>query len=121
MPLKTKKPCLFPGCPGMTDKGGYCQYHSQDRARQKDPRPSASSRGYNTEWKKIRARVLRNAGIPMQDWNLYDVHHKPDYNPIIEPDHNKYELFPLLHGMHSSETGRNKNRGGGVKSLEEKT
>ncbi len=99
---------MFPGCRNKTDSGGYCRLHVAKQHRKKDARPSSAERGYNATWQKIREEVLRAAGISKADWHLYDVHHEPNYNPLIEPDHRKYKLTPILHGVHSLITGRNK-------------
>ena len=69
-------------------------------------RPTAAARGYDAQWRKIRARVLANAGIPKSQWHLYDVDHTPPYDPTVEPDHLKYELVPILHAKHSKKTAK---------------
>lgn len=109
MPYKVKRPCLYPGCVN-TVTSGYCEAHAHFQTPLKDLRPSSASRGYGTEWRAIRARVLRDAGIPKELRPLYDVHHAPPYDPKIDPDHRNYTLTPLLHGDHSRETGRSKGR-----------
>jgi hypothetical protein len=126
MPYMPARPCRFLGCVRTTTaKTGYCDSHAHlwrpwERARGRDERPSSASRGYSGDWPRIRAKTLLAAGIPRQDWPLYDVHHEPEYNPAVEPDHRKYRLTPMLHGDHSKETGRRKRRGGGgIKSLRE--
>ena len=48
--------------------------------------------------------MLKQAGIPQTQWHLYDVDHRPAYNPDIEPDHNKYNLVPMLKADHSRKT-----------------
>jgi len=119
MPRKAPRPCRYPGCVHTTLTAiGYCEFHAhfyQPPQRHKDTRPSAASRGYNKDWQRIREDVLRGAGIPRELWHLYDIHHQPEYNPEIDPDHRNYALTPLLHGDHSRETGRA--RGAGGKSL----
>ncbi|WP_353892917.1 HNH endonuclease signature motif containing protein [Proteinivorax hydrogeniformans] len=51
MPKKPKKPCKHPGCPNLTDKR-YCKIHTENR-------PSAAARGYDSRWRKVRARFLK--------------------------------------------------------------
>jgi len=120
MPHKAPRPCRYPPCVNTALAAiGYCESHAhyyQPPQRHKDTRPSSSARGYNKEWQRIRAEVLRNAGIPREAWHLYDIHHQPEYNPAIDSDHRNYTLTPMLHGEHSRETGRS--RGVGGKSLE---
>lgn len=55
MPVRPKRPCLVPGCPNLVDAGGYCAEH----ASLKDtPRPSAATRGYDANWRRLRLMVL---------------------------------------------------------------
>jgi hypothetical protein len=67
-------------------------------------RPSPSLRGYGPSWRKIRERVLREWGIPLKDWPLYDIDHNPPYDRDLEPDHGKYQLVPRLRSEHSAKT-----------------
>jgi 5-methylcytosine-specific restriction endonuclease McrA len=60
MPWLSPHPCRYPGC-GVLIKGsaGYCQQHrSVVRQRQDESRPSASTRGYDSDWRRRRARYL---------------------------------------------------------------
>jgi hypothetical protein len=111
MPYKPAAPCAYAGCLNTTtNKNRYCDKHQDQyrphRMRGDDNRPNASQRGYGSEWRRIRARVLREYGIPQAEWRLYEVHHRPEYNPAIEPDHRCYELIPMLKAEHSRITGR---------------
>lgn len=56
MPMKPKRPCRYPGCPNLCEKGVYCAEHSEyssDRMR-----GGAAQRGYNAEWRTQRRRFL---------------------------------------------------------------
>ncbi|MCP4426911.1 MAG: HNH endonuclease [Chloroflexi bacterium] len=66
MPQRPSNPCPFPGCPKLN-----CQEHRRQRAkdrgydhrewrrqRTRDRRPSAAARGYDREWRRIRAAFL---------------------------------------------------------------
>jgi hypothetical protein len=115
VPYKPPRPCRFAGCVNTTTaKTGYCDKHAHlykpfvypDKGR-----PPASRRGYDGAWAKIRAAVLRQHGIPRQDWKLYDVHHNPPYNPDAEPDHLRYALIPVLHAEHTRLTNGGMRRG----------
>lgn len=44
------------------------------------------------------------AGIPEDQWRLYDVDHNPPYDPSREPNHWAYSLVPRLHADHSRKT-----------------
>ena len=72
----------------------------------KDTRKPSFKRGYDHEWRKVRAEVLRDHGIPQSDWHLFDIDHRPAYNKEIEPDHRAYELIPMLHVDHSRKTAQ---------------
>jgi hypothetical protein len=108
VPRKPKAPCKYPMCPRFAVTDGYCGQHALFAAQERKPdrRPPSSKRGYNANWRRIRERILKEAGIPKNEWHLYDVDHNPPYNPDIEPDHNRYELIPRLHGQHSSKTAK---------------
>ena len=54
MPHKSLKPCSYPGCPNLTT-GGRCPLH-----RRPDTRPTATERGYDAEWRRLRAIHLRD-------------------------------------------------------------
>lgn len=58
MPYKPKKPCKYPGCPNLVDKGSYCEKHKKI-VPQDDSRPSASQRGYDYRWQRARKMYLR--------------------------------------------------------------
>jgi hypothetical protein len=117
MPYKPAWPCIVPGCLNTTTSPTrHCDKHAhlyKPYIRPSDNRPSAATRGYDKAWRRIRDSVLREAGIPKADWPLYDVHHTPDYDPAIEPDHRQYTLTPLLHTEHARETNK-RHRGGRV-------
>jgi hypothetical protein len=103
MPNKCNSYCAESGCPGIAEKGSYyCAIHK--RVRLADYRQSAAKRGYDRNWQRIRVRVLRQSGIPREEWPKYDVDHNPPYDPATEPDHNKYTLIPRLHADHSRKT-----------------
>ena len=105
MPKKPKSPCKIPFCPGFAVSGGYCEAHSPLAEQAKtDRRAAANKRGYGAAWRKVRARVLRAAGIPEGQWYLYAVDHNPPYNPDVEPDHEMYTLLPTLIVEHNRKT-----------------
>ena len=57
MPKAPKRPCRYPGCPNLCDKGVYCSQHMQfssDRMR-----GGAESRGYDARWRKARTAFLQ--------------------------------------------------------------
>ena len=57
MPKAPKRPCRYPGCPNLCDKGVYCSQHMQfssDRMR-----GGAESRGCDARWRKARTAFLQ--------------------------------------------------------------
>lgn len=54
MPSRSLKPCSYPGCPNLTT-GGRCPLHKRP-----DTRPTATERGYDAEWRRLRAQHLRD-------------------------------------------------------------
>ncbi len=104
MPKAPYKPCKHPGCPALT-QNGYCAKHPR-KVQQPENRPSSTRRGYDYYWYNVvRPHVLREYGIPKEDWPLWDVHHEPEYNPDVNPNHWDYTLTPMLHGKHSANHG----------------
>lgn len=53
MPRSPKRSCRSPGCANLSDSA-YCKDHRQ----QYEKRPSASTRGYDSRWRKARAFYL---------------------------------------------------------------
>lgn len=61
MPIKSKRPCSYNGCPNLIELGQiYCQIHKTKAAKQYDKdRGTSTSRGYDSNWRKARIRYLR--------------------------------------------------------------
>lgn len=61
MPPKAKRPCRSPMCPAKTQApSGYCEQHSHLASGWAQPgRGTAEQRGYDWEWRKKRAAVLK--------------------------------------------------------------
>lgn len=78
--------------------------------RSDSERPGAHIRGYDATWRKVRAEVLRAAGIPESEWPSWDVDHVPRY-PLLGEDHKLYTLIPKKHRGHSSLTMKETHRG----------
>jgi len=55
MPSKPLKACSVPGCGGRALRRGRCEQHAKQYER---GRPSAAKRGYDREWREIRAEHL---------------------------------------------------------------
>ena len=107
MPTRPLSGCRWPRCPNRAIRRGYCEQHVKDYFKQdKQIRGSSVERGYDAQWDKIRAEVLRAAGIPQHLWQFCNVDHRPAYDRAREPDHRKYQLVPMLQGDHSAKTAR---------------
>jgi 5-methylcytosine-specific restriction enzyme A len=58
MPYSPAKPCTRPGCGALTHER-FCQQHQREEYRRQDERRgSASARGYDARWRRLRAMVL---------------------------------------------------------------
>jgi 5-methylcytosine-specific restriction protein A len=110
MPSKSLKPCSYPGCPNLTT-GGRCPLH-----RKPDTRPTATERGYDAEWRRLRARHLRDNPYCVECAKFGKVEkatevdhiipHKGDDSLRLDPDN----LQSLCHYHHSQKTGRERGR-----------
>ena len=56
MPRTPKRPCRYPGCPNLCEKGIYCEEHSDYSADRL--RGGAAARGYDARWQKARKAFL---------------------------------------------------------------
>lgn len=59
MPYRPSVPCKHPRCPALVPYGSgpYCDEH---KALHQGDRDSASKRGYNSRWQKVRVRYLHS-------------------------------------------------------------
>ena len=58
MPRYPKRPCRYPGCPNLCDKGTYCDEHRKEWSPDA-LRGGAAVRGYNSQWRDARKKYLR--------------------------------------------------------------
>jgi 5-methylcytosine-specific restriction protein A len=59
MPRRAKRPCMWPGCTALTEKGSYCDEHCKLlQARREAKRESAARRGYGARWRRLRKMFL---------------------------------------------------------------
>lgn len=98
--------CSEPGCPNLTAYGrcSACQLQSRRAADRR--RPSAAARGYGSEWRRTRARYLREhplcenaCGRPARD-----VHHIDGRGPAGPRGHDPANLLALCGSCHSRVT-----------------
>jgi 5-methylcytosine-specific restriction enzyme A len=62
MPKKPMKPCGFSMCSQLVKSGErFCPKHKRaERKRYESTRKTAAERGYNAQWRKVRAMQLRH-------------------------------------------------------------
>lgn len=59
MPKAPMKPCTYPRCTTLVSKGSRCDKHArQDEERYEKERGTATERGYNHNWFKVRTMKL---------------------------------------------------------------
>ena len=110
MPTKPKKLCAVPGCPNIINVGEtYCAEHLKLKRKFGDRRRgSASSRGYDRNWQRLRKLVLHSEPL------CRECKRPGRHTPATEVDHivplaaggtNDFEnLQPLCHECHSRKT-----------------
>lgn len=55
MPKKPLKPCIYRGCPKLTEDK-YCNEHKEFNMKE---RATATERGYDSKWRRGRSRFLK--------------------------------------------------------------
>lgn len=58
MPHKPKRPCRYPGCPNLCEKGTYCEEHRKEWSPDA-LRGNAAARGYDAKWREARRLFLK--------------------------------------------------------------
>ena len=58
MPMRPARNCAQPGCPELVSQGTRCPRHQLPRAAREVPRPTATQRGYGSQWSRLRAQYL---------------------------------------------------------------
>ena len=102
------RPCRESGCPHVAVQHGRCEDHAplaeRERRRLHDAaRPSASRRGYGTQWRKVRQHVLNEQPLCSECKRAgrvtlaNEVHHDDgnQFNNVRE------NLIPLCKSCHS--------------------
>lgn len=54
MPTRAPHPCAAPGCPALVTGPGRCPAHARPAPQD---RPSAARRGYDRQWRTLRAQL----------------------------------------------------------------
>jgi 5-methylcytosine-specific restriction protein A len=107
VPTKALGPCKDRTCSGRATERGYCATHAalHPVPKQVDNRPSASQRGYDAQWRRIRAQFLKYFPQCCQcAAKATEVDH---IKPLASGGSNKWEnLQPLCKPCHSRKTVR---------------
>lgn len=115
MPTKPKHPCNYPGCNQLTTER-YCEKHKkQEQQRQDQQRGTATQRGYDANWRRIRRMILIEEPLCRECMKhgvikpATDVHHiDGDVSTM-----NRDNLEPLCHECHSRHTAKHQGFGRG--------
>ena len=110
MPRAPKRPCRFPGCPNLCEKGVYCPQHQQydtDHVR-----GSADARGYDSRWRRARASFLKHHPLCAECMRQNKITPATVVDHIV-PHRGDKNLFwdinnwqPLCKDCHDQKTGR---------------
>lgn len=104
--------CAYPGCPAIISGSQYCSDHQAIHNVGDQERLSASARGYDRRWRKIRLMYLRAHPLCEDIYGLHtngpvassEVDHiVPKRNGGTDDEEN---LQALCHVCHSKKTGR---------------
>ena len=109
--MKSKaRVCSQPGCGYVAPQGGLCPECRREARRLEDRfRPSAAARGYDSRWRRTRARFLREhpyCAEPLCFRPATDAHHRDGKGPNGPLGHDPSNLQALCHGHHSRVTAR---------------
>lgn len=109
-PIRSRKPCRVPLCPGLT-AGKYCEKHAHLDAKDKrewdSHRGTATERGYDSRWGKFRVSYLRRHPICTCGCGgaAQEIHHivpvKGQDDPLFYEESN---LLALTKSCHSAVT-----------------
>ncbi len=58
MPVKPGRPCRYPGCPNLCEKGVFCEDHRKEWSYDA-LRGNAAARGYDARWHEARRLFLK--------------------------------------------------------------
>ena len=117
MPMKNARPCAEPGCPRLVYTQGVsrCEEHQEKYLRMLDQRrPTASQRGYDSEWARVRDSFLRRNPKCVVCGEPATIAHHVIRKRAGGPDESA-NLIPLCascHGKHHAQTGESFNRSG---------
>ena len=110
MPKTPKRPCRYPGCLHLCEKGIYCEEHSDYSADRL--RGGAAARGYDARWRKARkafllrrplcAECLKNSVLTPATVVDHIVPHRGDHALFW----NEQNWQPLCKDCHDRKTGQ---------------
>ena len=113
MPQRAGRPCSYPGCPRIVRGIPYCEEHARLAAKEYDAeRPSAAARGYNANWRKLRAMYLRQHPLCEDPFEIHGARpplaREVDHvMPLADGGTNAWDnLQALCKSCHSRKTAR---------------
>ena len=111
MPKTPKRPCRYPGCPHLCERGIYCDEHRNERSHDAI-RGGAAARGYDAHWRKARksfltrhplcAECLKNGALTPATVVDHIVPHRGDH--VLFWDEQNWQ--PLCKDCHDRKTGQ---------------
>ena len=109
MPRRPDTPCKHPGCSKLVSYG--TQYCAEHAVLHKSDRPSASSRGYSSAWRKARKHYLEANPLCVECLKegryvkATDVDHVVPHNGDMLLFWDRGNWQALCHSHHSKKTG----------------
>lgn len=115
MPRKQRRPCLATGCPELVENGNYCDRH-RARLAAEDGRLSASQRGYDVVWRRLRRMHLAEHPLCVhckQEGRVTVATEVDHIQPLADGGTNDSDnLQSLCKSCHSRKTRRAMGKGG---------
>ena len=110
-PTRPLYACTVPMCPNRSVKPGRCAVHQQQRRQQSDSeRGTSSERGYDAEWRRVRARHLHDYPWCVMCEAKGVMTEATEVDHVLElakgGTHAKENLRSMCHSHHSQRTAR---------------
>lgn len=95
MPYPPKRPCTYPGCPALVEKG-TCPEHTKKRGKERRQHEgSAWAQGYDSDWEKIRKRALERDNYVCQHCLQKELYTPAEHVDHIKPFQGKNDPLRL--------------------------
>lgn len=106
--------CSTPGCPTLTASGKCPACRNKGRRDSDSKRPSATERGYDTKWRRVRAKYLKRypgCEEPGCSERATQVDHIDGLGPLGPAGYDWSNLRSYCHAHHSQRTARDQASG----------